>query len=139
MIIIALAQARIFTHGFIANPCIVFLSEFKWINGIIANPNFDMLIKGIEQQHLKFLYLLKKLPQIENPRVLGTILAFEVKNEQNSSYFNNIRDLLYNKFIENGILLRPLGNTVYIMPPYIITKKQLKKVYNIIQEVLSNL
>ena len=98
-----------------------------------------MLIKGIEQQHLKFLYLLKKLPQIENPRVLGTILAFEVKNEQNSSYFNNIRDLLYNKFIENGILLRPLGNTVYIMPPYIITKKQLKKVYNIIQEVLSNL
>ena len=124
-------------HSYTANPlsCSAALASLD----IIEKPNFDMLIKGIEQQHLKFLYLLKKLPQIENPRVLGTILAFEVKNEQNSSYFNNIRDLLYNKFIENGILLRPLGNTVYIMPPYIITKKQLKKVYNIILEVLSSL
>ena len=123
-------------HSYTANPlsCSAALASLD----IIEKPNFDMLIKGIEQQHLKFLYLLK-LPQIENPRVLGTILAFEVKNEQNSSYFNNIRDLLYNKFIENGILLRPLGNTVYIMPPYIITKKQLKKVYNIILEVLSSL
>ena len=40
-----------------------------------------------------------------------------------------MRNKLYNFFIENGVILRPVGNIVYILPPYIITENQLQKVY----------
>jgi adenosylmethionine-8-amino-7-oxononanoate aminotransferase len=79
---------------------------------------------------------LKSHPKIENLRQMGTIVAFEVKTDANSNYFNNLRDVLYDNFIKRGVLLRPLGNTVYILPPYIITKEQLQRVYEVIGEVL---
>jgi len=79
---------------------------------------------------------LKPNTKIENVRQLGTIVAFDVKTNATSNYFNNLRDFLYDRFIERGILLRPLGNTIYILPPYIITKEQLQTVYDIIDEVL---
>ncbi|HNO03529.1 MAG TPA: adenosylmethionine--8-amino-7-oxononanoate transaminase [Chitinophagales bacterium] len=74
--------------------------------------------------------------KVENIRQTGTILAFEVKSNSSNSYFNNIRDALYDNFINRGILLRPLGNTVYVMPPYVITKTQLRQIYDVIIEVL---
>jgi adenosylmethionine-8-amino-7-oxononanoate aminotransferase len=79
---------------------------------------------------------LKSNPKIENLRQTGTIVAFDVKTDANSNYFNNLRDVLYDNFIKRGILLRPLGNTVYVLPPYVITKEQLQKVYDVIGEVL---
>jgi adenosylmethionine-8-amino-7-oxononanoate aminotransferase len=80
---------------------------------------------------------LKANPKIENLRQTGTIVAFDVKTDANSNYFNNLRDVLYDNFIKRGILLRPLGNTVYVLPPYIISKEQLQKVYEVIGEVLA--
>jgi adenosylmethionine---8-amino-7-oxononanoate aminotransferase len=62
-------------------------------------------------------------------------VAFEVSAPV-SNYFNSIRDKLYDQFIERGVLLRPLGNTVYILPPYCITREQLNRVYQVIHEVL---
>jgi adenosylmethionine-8-amino-7-oxononanoate aminotransferase len=47
-----------------------------------------------------------------------------------------MRNKLYNFFIENGIILRPVGNIVYVLPPYIIEKEQLEKIYCTIQEAL---
>jgi adenosylmethionine-8-amino-7-oxononanoate aminotransferase len=79
---------------------------------------------------------LKANPKIENLRQTGTIVAFDVKTDANSNYFNNLRDVLYDNFLERGILLRPLGNTVYVLPPYIISKEQLQKVYKVIGVVL---
>ena len=80
--------------------------------------------------------LLKTNKKIENLRQLGTIVAFDIKTNTNSDYFNNLRDVLYDNFIRRGVLLRPLGNTVYILPPYIISKEQLQRVYEVIGEVL---
>ena len=74
--------------------------------------------------------------KVENIRQTGTIIAFEVKSNFSNSYFNNIRDVLYDNFINRGILLRPLGNTVYVMPPYVITKTHLRQIYDVIIEVL---
>lgn len=82
---------------------------------------------------------LKALKEVENVRQIGTIVAFDVCSEQQSNYFNNLRDFLYDSFLERGVLLRPLGNTVYIMPPYVISEEQLKKVYAVIREVVRNL
>lgn len=107
-----------------------------------ANASFHLLQTSTSNiQHLvewqsEFLIKLKHNTKIENVRQKGTIVAFDVKTNATSNYFNNLRDFLYNNFIERGILLRPLGNTVYILPPYIITKEQLQKVYEVIDEVL---
>jgi adenosylmethionine-8-amino-7-oxononanoate aminotransferase len=47
-----------------------------------------------------------------------------------------MRTKLFNFFMENGIIMRPIGNIVYILPPYIITENQLQKVYQTIENAL---
>jgi adenosylmethionine-8-amino-7-oxononanoate aminotransferase len=64
------------------------------------------------------------------------ILAFDIETGQHTSYFNNLRDLIWRFFIERKLLLRPLGNTVYVLPPYCISDEELAKVYNGIEELL---
>jgi adenosylmethionine---8-amino-7-oxononanoate aminotransferase len=76
---------------------------------------------------------------VENVRSLGTILAIELKVSGESSYFSNIRDEAYAYFLENGILLRPLGNIIFINPPYCITVKELQKVHQTIENFISTL
>jgi len=60
----------------------------------------------------------------------------EIKKESEESYYGTMRTKLYNFFIENGIILRPVGNIVYILPPYIITDAQLQKVYEVVESAL---
>ena len=64
------------------------------------------------------------------------ILAFEYLNDYDTSYFNPERDDIYEFFLHKKIILRPLGNTVYIMPPYCISKEELKQVYEAIEQLL---
>lgn len=65
-------------------------------------------------------------------RQSGTILAIELNTGEGNSYFSNIRDKAYDFFLEHGILLRPLGNVLFINPPYCITKEE----YVLFQEVM---
>jgi adenosylmethionine-8-amino-7-oxononanoate aminotransferase len=60
--------------------------------------------------------------------VLGTILAFEITGGKDE-YLNDISAVITQKALAEGIYLRPLGNTVYIMPPYCITDAELEKVF----------
>jgi adenosylmethionine---8-amino-7-oxononanoate aminotransferase len=66
-----------------------------------------------------------------NPRYIGTILAFEL-NDGKNNYTNNIGREIMNQALRKGIYLRPLGNTVYLMPPYCITEEELSKIYRFI-------
>ncbi len=75
--------------------------------------------------------------KVENIRQSGTILAFDVVTPHQTGYFNALRDEMYAYFIANGVLLRPLGNTVYIMPPYCINVEQMVKVHATILSFLS--
>ena len=108
-----------------------------------ANASLELLqtsefqLKNLVEWQTELSAYLKSNPKIENLRQTGTIVAFDVKTDANSNYFNNFRDVLYDNFIKRGILLRPLGNTVYVLPPYVITKEQLQKVYDVIGEVLA--
>lgn len=128
-------KSKTFYHGhsYTANPlaCTAALASFEILKSKQCLSNID----NISKQHLQFVKKLKNLPNVENVRCRGTILAFEVK-DKNSGYLSPIRDRLYHGFLDMGVLLRPLGNTVYIMPPYVITDKQLKKVYKVILKVL---
>lgn len=93
-------------------------------------------INRIEKAHDAFRKKIQHHPLVQNTRQKGVILAFDLVTEGQTSYFNNIRDKIWSFFIERKLLLRPLGNTVYILPPYCITDEELAKVYNGIEELL---
>lgn len=119
-------------HSYTGNPlaCAAANASFRLLM------NAEHTISELVYWQSQFLEKLKQNPKIEHLRQLGTIVAFDVKTASNSDYFNNLRDFLYDNFIERGIILRPLGNTLYVLPPYVITKNQLQKVYKAIDEVL---
>ena len=52
------------------------------------------------------------------------------------TYYGNMRTKMYNYFIANGVIMRPVGNIIYILPPYIMTDRQLDAVYQVIRDVL---
>ncbi|HSQ95216.1 MAG TPA: adenosylmethionine--8-amino-7-oxononanoate transaminase [Croceibacterium sp.] len=75
-------------------------------------------------------------PFVENPRQLGTITAFEVRAPV-SGYLSGIGPRLMASCRERDVLLRPLGNTVYVMPPYCIDEADLDAVYAAVEDAIS--
>ena len=120
-------------HSFTANP----------LACTAANANLDLFeknnvlgqIENIGVQNRAFAAQLKELNGIKNVRMLGTILAFEI-TQGDDVYLNNISQVVTAKALEKGVYIRPLGNTVYIMPPYCITNEELEKVYAVLTEIL---
>ena len=86
-------------------------------------------IKSIINNHEQFISKIKHFDFIKDIRQTGTILAIELHNK-NNSYTSAIKDEMYNFFLEKGINLRPLGNVLYIMPPYCITDQELIYIYD---------
>lgn len=124
-------------HSFTANP----------IACAAANASMDLLqsdecqrnITAIAEHHKSFIREIEKLKSVEKASSTGVILSIEIKTNGRSGYFNDLRNYLYDSFLDKNILLRPLGNIIYILPPYIISKKQLDEVYSAIKQVLMNL
>jgi adenosylmethionine-8-amino-7-oxononanoate aminotransferase len=121
-------------HTFTANPtgCAAALASINLLQTDETQNN----ITRINQSHLDFEQKIKSHPKVKTTRVLGVIFALEIKTETQESYYGTMRNKLYNFFIENGIILRPVGNIVYILPPYIITDAQLEKVYTAIEKAI---
>jgi adenosylmethionine-8-amino-7-oxononanoate aminotransferase len=71
-------------------------------------------------------------------RQIGTIGAIELRAED-AGYLSAMRPKLYRFFLERGVLLRPLGNVVYVLPPYVISPDELHRVYDVIFEALQTL
>lgn len=70
-------------------------------------------------------------PRVANPRQLGTIAAFDI-HVPDGGYLSNLAPRLIAFYRDHGVLLRPLGNTVYVMPPYCIEPDELAQVWNAI-------
>ncbi len=51
-------------------------------------------------------------------------------------YLSPLAPRLYDFYLENGVLLRPLGNVVYVLPPYCITATDLERIYDVIERSL---
>lgn len=114
-------------HSFTANPvaCAAANASFD----ILMQPETHANLDRISQKHSRFLEQIKAHPKVKHSRQCGTIVVLEW-NVQGTSYFNNIRDTLYNHFLNKGIILRPLGNIIYIMPPYCISNEDLDYIYS---------
>ena len=121
-------------HTFTANPtgCAAALASIS----LLQTSEIQENINEINQSHLAFESKIKSHPKVKTTRVLGVIFALEIKTNSQESYYGTMRNKLYNFFIENGIILRPVGNIVYILPPYVISKNQLEKVYQTIEKAL---
>ncbi len=121
-------------HTFTANPtgCAAALASIN----LLQTEEMQHNIAQINKQHLAFQEKIKSHPKVKTTRVLGVIFALEIKTENQESYYGTMRNKLYNFFIENGVILRPVGNIVYILPPYIITNSQLDKVYATVEKAL---
>jgi len=121
-------------HTFTANPtgCAAALASLE----LLQTDGMQRNIERVNQRHLAFEKHIQAHPKVTTTRVLGTIFALEIRIESEESYYGTMRNKLYNFFIENGIILRPVGNIVYILPPYIISDEQLQKVYTVVEEAL---
>lgn len=107
-----------------------------------ASAGIDLLLSNEIQQnreriiksHQAFDTQLKTHPNVTNTRQTGVIYAFDlaIKMER----YGNLRDKLFKHFMDKGVFLRPLGNTIYILPPYVITEEQLNQVYESIFNLL---
>ncbi|MDI7776642.1 adenosylmethionine--8-amino-7-oxononanoate transaminase [Asticcacaulis sp. EMRT-3] len=81
-------------------------------------------IQTLHRQQAALIPHLAARPDVTNIRHTGTILAFDLRVDD-PGYLSGIGPKLYRYFINHGILLRPLGETLYMLPPYCVTKDDL--------------
>ena len=124
-------------HSFTANPiaCAAAIASLELLETAETKQQIDQISKLQEQ----FIFRINNHPSVSAARNLGTIAALEVKSFTGTSYFNEARHKLYPFFLERDILLRPLGNVLYLIPPYVIKEEQLNQVYSAIIAVLDQL
>jgi adenosylmethionine---8-amino-7-oxononanoate aminotransferase len=121
-------------HSFTANPlaCTAALASLELFEKEHTLDN----IERIHRQHLVFADRIRGCAEVENVRVCGTVIAFEVKDAV-GGYASNVREKFTSKALESGVYLRPLGNTVYVMPPYCISAGELEIIYKTIEKIIS--
>jgi adenosylmethionine-8-amino-7-oxononanoate aminotransferase len=117
-------------HSYTANP----LSCAAALASIRELPKYLGEIQRIEQLFSEFIHPLLQIKSIEKVRQTGTIVAFDIKTNESRSYFNQGGNQLKKELLVRGFNIRPLGNTIYLMPPYITESKYLK---NLIFEILN--
>jgi adenosylmethionine-8-amino-7-oxononanoate aminotransferase len=121
-------------HSYTANPvaCAASLASLD----LLLKDECTRARQRIEESYRTFAAKLNEHEKIKDLRVQGTILAIELKTGSGTSYNNEQRDFLYRFFIERKILLRPLGNIIYLLPPYCIGEDELQYIYAAIEELL---
>lgn len=119
-------------HTYTANPlaCTAALAGIE----LLASEEIQQGIKGVEEAHRRFGNRIKSHSKVKNLRQLGVILAFELNVEMER--YGDLRNRLFAHFMGEGVFLRPLGSTIYILAPYVISAEQLQKIYDSIEGAL---
>lgn len=133
-------RRRTFFHGhsFTANPlgCAVGLASLK----LFQDEDYLTRIATIGQMIRARFMSLKDLPHVGEVRTIGPLGAIELVADKQSrsagGYLDRIGPMLAEKFLKRGLLIRPLGNVVYFLPPYVITDDELLWALNEIEGVL---
>lgn len=116
-------------HTYTANPlaCTAALAALE----LLQTQEIQQKIEDITGWHQEFDKQIKNHPKVAKTRQLGIIYALDldVKMER----YGNLRNKLFNHFMDQGVFLRPLGNTIYILAPYVTTKDQMQHIYGAIR------
>ncbi len=130
-------RSKMFFHSssFTANPiaCAAAGANLK----IWREEPVQERIDNIIARHEAFAARLHNRSNISAIRQCGTILAFEI-DDSSGNYMSSLGPELLRFFRERDVLLRPLGNTVYVMPPYCIRPEELDRVYAVIEEAIDH-
>ena len=121
-------------HSFTANPlgCAAALASLD----LLLDPACGLARARIERRHRAWLgRLAAAFPQVLRARVQGTVAAFEVATPD-PAYGSELNVRMQRFFLRRGLLIRPLGSTVYLLPPYCVTDAQLDRAYAGIAEGL---
>ncbi|KGO91133.1 adenosylmethionine-8-amino-7-oxononanoate aminotransferase [Flavobacterium subsaxonicum WB 4.1-42 = DSM 21790] len=124
-------------HTFTANPtgCAAALASLD----LLLTDSMQANIQRVNSRHLAFKAVIENHPKVKTVRVLGVILALEIVREGNEDYYGDFRNKLYDFFISKGVIMRPVGNIVYVLPPYIITDDLLATIYKTIEEAIDTI
>ncbi len=119
-------------HTYSANPvcCSAALASIK----LLQTEEMQANIKRVTAAHRAFDQKIKNHPKVASTRQCGVIYALDVISDM--ARYGAERDQLFNFFMKKGVFLRPLGHTIYILAPFVITDAQLEKVYAVIEEAL---
>ena len=117
-------------HSYTGNPiaCAAALASLALLDEHSAERR-----RAIQRSHEAAAVRLSSLPGIDNVRVLGTMLALELV-ATDRGYLSGVGPALRGFALERGVLLRPLGDTVYLLPPYCSTASDLAHAYDVIAE-----
>jgi adenosylmethionine-8-amino-7-oxononanoate aminotransferase len=130
-------RALLHGHSFTGNAlaCAVACANLD----LMEDPGFFDDIDRISRQHTHFFNRVRQHSKLSDVRQTGTIIALEIREGEGSSYFSGIRDKAYAYFLEHGMLLRPLGNVLFLNPPYCTTDEELEYMYQTIENFLETL
>lgn len=128
-------RTRTFYHGhsYTGNPiaCAAAIANLE----VFESEPVGQRIAAIAALHGQRLAGLREHPAVAETRSIGTVAAIELLAED-PGYGSNLRALLYDFLLTKGVLLRPLGHVIYILPPYVITAAELNTVYGAVGEAL---
>ena len=110
------------------------INNLKGGGGSMTEPVFER-IATIARIHCERLAMIRNHPAVTEVRSIGTMAAVELRADD-AGYFSKLRPKLYQFFLNSGVLLRPLGNVIYILPPYCIEAKDLHRVYDVIEDAI---
>ena len=128
-----LAKGLFHGHTYTANPlaCQAAIAGIELLKSTEIQDN----IKRIITSHQTFTKRIQGNNKVCNIRQIGVIFALDLNIEMER--YGNFRNKLFQHFMKRGVFLRPLGNTIYILPPFIISKDELNKIYKAIEESFS--
>ncbi len=122
-------KMKMFFHGhsYTGNPtaCSAALASLD----LFGLENTLEKVKWIHTQHFNFLERVGAMDSIASAGIIGSILAITLKSEERTGYINSMSEQISAYFLERKIILRPLGNVLYLLPPYCISESELATVY----------
>lgn len=125
-------------HSFTANPlgCAAALASLD----LLMEPACMQSIELITELNAGYCKTLSETfpGRVINARSLGTILAFEWDDAE-GNYLNDIGSLITGQALTRGLFIRPLGNTIYLMPPYCVTEYEMTLIIKIMSDILKHL
>ncbi|WP_299112498.1 adenosylmethionine--8-amino-7-oxononanoate transaminase [uncultured Winogradskyella sp.] len=127
-----MAKGFFHCHTYSGNPiaCSAAIAAIE----LLQTEDIQNNIKRIIKSHQVFNDHIKTHPKVKSTRQIGVIFALDLNTKVQR--YGDLRDKLLKFFMDRGVFLRPLGNTIYIQVPYVISKKELQVVYQVIEEAL---
>ncbi|GGZ84481.1 adenosylmethionine--8-amino-7-oxononanoate aminotransferase BioA [Algibacter mikhailovii] len=127
-----MAKGFFHCHTYSGNPvaCAAAIAGIE----LLISEEIQNNIKNISSNHKAFLKRIKNHSKIKTTRHIGVILAIDLNTKMER--YGSLRDKLLTFFMDRGVFLRPLGNTIYIQVPYVISNAELQQVYQAIEDVL---